>query len=136
MALRSRGIPFDKEYRCVAVLPAASIILSTMCLGVAPSGFPMPKSIMSSPRARAEAFSSPVMLNTYGGRRFNRKNSCIGFVPKSLLNTLISIPSLDKCLPNGGDVRCSARFERDVDHRVAQIDAVISTIMQRLHDIR
>ena len=33
----------------------------------------MPKSMMSSPRARAAALSSPVMLNTYGGRRFSRQ---------------------------------------------------------------
>jgi len=33
-------------------------------LGVAPSGLPMPKSIMSSPRRRAAIFISPVMLKT------------------------------------------------------------------------
>ena len=43
---------------------AASIILSTMCFGVAPSGLPMPKSMMSSPRRRAATFISPVMLKT------------------------------------------------------------------------
>jgi hypothetical protein len=35
-------------------------------LGVAPSGLPMPKSMMSSPRLRASAFSSPVMLKCGG----------------------------------------------------------------------
>ena len=48
---------------------AASISLSTMCFGVAPSGFPIPKSMMSSPRLRAAAFNSLVMLNTYAGSR-------------------------------------------------------------------
>ena len=47
---------------------------------------------MSSPRARAAAFSSPVMLKTYGGRRFSRINSCIG-----LLDTLISVALGLKC---------------------------------------
>ena len=51
------------------VFCAASISLSTISFGVAPSGFPIPKSIMSSPRLRAAAFNSLVMLNTYAGRR-------------------------------------------------------------------
>ena len=100
-----------------------------MCLGVAPSGLPMPKSIMSSPRARAAAFSSPVMLKTYGGRRFNLRNSCIGLVPIVLLNTLISIALDFKRIGNRGDMRGASRFERDVYDCVAQIDAVISTVV-------
>src|ERR1700728_4689690 len=127
IALRSRGIPLDKEYRWVAVLPAASIILSTMCLGVAPSGLPMPKSIMSSPRARAAAFNSPVMLKTYGGRRFNLKNSCIGLIPIVLLNKLIAIAFSFKGIVNGRDMRGSPCFECDVNDRVAQTDSVVST---------
>ena len=35
----------------------------------------MPKSMMSSPRLRAAAFSSPVMLNTYAGSRVSLLNS-------------------------------------------------------------
>ena len=35
-----------------------------MCRGVAPSGLPMLMSMMSSPRFRAAAFSSAVMLKT------------------------------------------------------------------------
>ena len=42
-----------------------------MWRGVAPSGLPMPKSMMSSPRRRAETFISPVMLKTYGGQALN-----------------------------------------------------------------
>src|ERR1700728_4940626 len=114
IALRSRGIPLDKEYRWVAVLPAASIILSTMCLGVAPSGLPMPKSIMSSPRARAAAFNSPVMLKTYGGRRFNLKNSCIGLIPMVLLDTLIAIAFDFERLGDRSNMRGAPRFKCDV----------------------
>src|SRR6202522_4566226 len=98
-----------------------------MCLGVAPSGLPMPKSMMSSPRARAAAFSSPVMLKTYGGRRFNLKNSCIGLVPIVLLNTLIAIAFTFQGIGNGRDMRGAPCFERDVNHSVAQVDSVVST---------
>src|SRR6202012_1038147 len=46
-----------------------------------------PKSIMSSPRFRAAAFSSPVMLNTYAGSRVSLLNSSIGLqqslIPKT-----------------------------------------------------
>src|ERR1700743_3104317 len=100
-----------------------------MCLGVAPSGVPMPKSIMSSPRARAAAFNSPVMLKTYGGRRFNLKNSCIGLVPIVLLNTLIAIAFDLKGIGNGGDMRSAACLECDVNNSVAQVDSVISPVM-------
>src|SRR5216683_6616071 len=48
-----------------------------MCFGVAPSGFPIPKSMMSSPRLRAAAFNSLVMLNTYAGSRVSLRNSSI-----------------------------------------------------------
>src|ERR1700761_8934415 len=113
MAFRSRGIPFDNEYRCVAVLPAASIILSTMCLGVAPSGFPMPKSMMSSPRARAAAFISLVMLKTYGGSRFNLRNSCIGLIPIVLLDTLIAVAFDFERLGDRGNMRGAPRFKGD-----------------------
>src|ERR1700728_1932796 len=106
-----------------------------MCLGVAPSGLPMPKSIMSSPRARAAAFISLVMLKTYGGRRFSLRNSCIGLVPISLLNTLISIAFPFKSVRDFGEMRAAARCERDVNDSVAQIDAVVSTIVQRLDDV-
>src|SRR5690606_27131790 len=51
----------------------ASTSLSTICCGVGPSGLPMDISMMSSPRRRAAIFSSPVMLNTYGGRRSMRE---------------------------------------------------------------
>src|SRR5687767_3517730 len=49
-----------------------------MCAGVGPSGLPMPKSMMSSPRRRAAILSSAVMLKTYGGRRVRRGNSAEG----------------------------------------------------------
>jgi len=42
----------------------ASTSLSTMCLGVTPSGLPMLMSMISSPRLRAAAFNSLVMLKT------------------------------------------------------------------------
>jgi hypothetical protein len=48
-----------------------------MCLGVGWSGLPIPKSMMSSPRARALAFRSLTMVKTYGGRRLMRSNSSI-----------------------------------------------------------
>src|ERR1700691_583584 len=98
-----------------------------MCLGVAPSGLPMPKSMMSSPRARAAAFISLVMLKTYGGRRFSLKNSCIGLPPMVLLNTLIPIALNFKRMADRGDMRSATRFERDVYDSVAQTDAVVST---------
>src|SRR5271168_4574140 len=135
MAFRSRGIPRESEYRCVSGLRAASIILSTMCFGVAPSGLPMPKSIMSSPRARAAAFISLVMLKTYGGRRFNLKNSCIGLVPVVLLDTLIPIALCFERMAYRGDMRGASRFECDVYDCIAQIDAVISTIVQCLDNV-
>jgi hypothetical protein len=37
---------------------------STICGGVAPSGLPMPKSMMSSPRRRAAILSSAVIEKT------------------------------------------------------------------------
>ncbi|MFT5393690.1 MAG: hypothetical protein ACI8PT_003893 [Gammaproteobacteria bacterium] len=40
-----------------------------MCDGVGRSGLPIPKSIMSSPRARAAIFKSLTILKTYGGKR-------------------------------------------------------------------
>ena len=45
----------------------------------------MPKSMMSSPRLRAEAFSSPVMLNTYAGSRVSLLNSSMLFLFVPLL---------------------------------------------------
>ena len=87
----------------------------------------MPKSMMSSPRARAAAFISPVMLKTYGGRRFILKNSCIGLVPIVLLDTLIPITLNFKRIGNRSDMRSASRFERDVYDSVAQTDAVVST---------
>src|SRR4029453_14336415 len=48
-----------------------------MCCGVGPSGFPIDRSMMASPRRRAPIFSSLVMLKTYGGRRLMRSNSLI-----------------------------------------------------------
>jgi hypothetical protein len=45
--------------------------------GVGPSGLPIDRSMMSSPRRRAAIFSSLVMLKTYGGRRLIRENSRI-----------------------------------------------------------
>src|ERR1700734_1187494 len=106
-----------------------------MCLGVAPSGLPMPKSMMSSPRARAAAFISPVMLKTYGGSRFRRRNSCMGRVPRVLLNTLISIAFHFQRVPNRGNVRGAPRFQSNVDYRVTQIDAVVGTVVERLHNV-
>src|SRR5687767_12406356 len=55
----------------------ASTSLSTMCFGVAPSGLPIDRSMMSSPRRRAAIFNSLVMLKTYGGSRFILENSRI-----------------------------------------------------------
>src|ERR1700761_3876377 len=106
-----------------------------MCLGVAPSGFPIPKSIMSSPRGRAAAFISPVILKTYGGRRFSLKNSCIGFDPMVLLDTLIPVALCFQRIANRSDVSSASRFECDVNDCIAQIDAVISTIVQGLDDV-
>src|SRR5512134_3818646 len=48
-----------------------------MCRGVGPSGLPIDRSMMSSPRRRAAIFSSLVMLKTYGGRRWILANSRI-----------------------------------------------------------
>jgi hypothetical protein len=81
----------------VAVFCAASISLSTMCFGVAPSGLPMPKSMMSSPRLRAEAFNSPVMLNTYAGSRVSLLNSSIR-LPPVLLQSYKSIETALACV--------------------------------------
>src|ERR1700761_3435182 len=107
-----------------------------MCLGVAPSGLPIPKSMMSSPRARAAAFNSLVMLKTYGGRRFRRRNSCMAFDPTGLLDTLISITFRLQRVGDRGYVRSSSRFQRDVDDGVAKIDTVISTIVQSFYNVR
>ncbi len=95
----------------------------------------MPKSIMSSPRARAAAFSSPVMLKTYGGSRFNLRNSCIGLFQSFEMHIgateYAHIGSLRSSRALAMAVICAgaARFERDVDHGVAQIDAVVSTVV-------
>src|SRR3989440_8533680 len=75
MARRSRGMPLETEYPCVSSRCATSTSLSTMWRGVAPSGFPIDRSMMSSPARRAAIFSSLVMLKTYGGRRLMRENS-------------------------------------------------------------
>src|SRR5436190_1024389 len=48
-----------------------------MCLGVGPSGLPIDRSMMSSPRRRAAMFSSLVMLKTYDGSRLILENSRI-----------------------------------------------------------
>jgi hypothetical protein len=45
-------------------LRTASISLSTIGCGVAPSGLPMPKSMMSWPATRAAAFIALTSLNT------------------------------------------------------------------------
>ena len=58
IARRRRGMPFDTEYPCVSGRCTVSTSLSTMCCGVAPSGLPIPKSMMSSPRRRAAILSS------------------------------------------------------------------------------
>src|SRR5687768_12000410 len=55
----------------------ASRSLSTMCLGVGPSGLPIDRSITSSPARRAFIFNSLVMLKTYGGSRLILENSRI-----------------------------------------------------------
>src|SRR5271154_1773874 len=52
-----------------------------MCFGVGPSGFPIPKSMMSSPRLRAAAFNSLVILNTYAGSLVSLRNSSIPVCP-------------------------------------------------------
>src|SRR6266498_571079 len=78
MARRKRGMPRETEYPCVSGRCTVSTSLSTMCRGVGPSGLPMPKSMMSSPRRRAAILSSEVMLKTYGGRRWSRANSLCG----------------------------------------------------------
>src|SRR5262245_64345733 len=70
-------MPFDTEYPCVSGLALASTSLSTMCFGVGPSGLPIDRSMMSSPRRRAAIFSSLVMLKTYGGSRLILENSRI-----------------------------------------------------------
>src|SRR5688500_5943831 len=59
-----------------------------MCRGVGPSGLPIPKSMMSSPRRRAAILSSEVMLKTYGGSRLTRPNSVGNADDKGHLETL------------------------------------------------
>src|SRR5690349_6159628 len=48
-----------------------------MCCGVGRSGLPIPRSMMSAPRARAAALSRLTSAKTYGGRRLTRWNSSI-----------------------------------------------------------
>ena len=67
-------MPFDTEYPCVSRRCTVSTSFCTMCGGVGPSGLPMPKSMMSSPRRRAAILSSVVMAKTYGGSRSRRGN--------------------------------------------------------------
>ncbi len=79
---RSRGAaagcpstPSSRAYRRAAPSRRAC---RTMCCGVGPSGLPMPKSMMSSPRRRAAILSSVVIEKTYGGRRVRRANCVSG----------------------------------------------------------
>src|SRR5208282_1231728 len=83
MASRSLVIPREAEYRWLAGLPAASMSFATMWGGVARSGLPIPKSMMSSPRRRASIFRALTVENTYGGRRFMRGNSSMAFMQVS-----------------------------------------------------
>src|SRR5437868_8422518 len=78
MARRSLGMPRDTEYPWVSDRCTVSTSLATMCGGVGPSGLPMPKSMMSSPRRRAAIFNSEVIEKMYGGRRVNRAKSFSG----------------------------------------------------------
>ena len=64
IARRRRGMPFDTEYPCVPGRWLTSTSFSTMCAGVGPSGLPMLRSTMSSPRRRAAVFNSPVIANS------------------------------------------------------------------------
>src|ERR1700722_13821599 len=52
-----------------------------MCGGVALSGLPMPRSMMSSPATRAFALAVLTSAKTYGGRRRMRWNSPDGSLP-------------------------------------------------------
>src|ERR671930_579904 len=65
-------MPLDAEYRCVRGLATVSTSLSTMCCGVGMSGLPMPRPMMSAPRARASALSRFTSAKTQGGRRLMR----------------------------------------------------------------
>ena len=62
----------------VAALRRLDQLVRRCARGVGPSGLPMPKSMMSSPRRRAAIFSSVVMLKTYGGRRSMRAKLVCG----------------------------------------------------------
>jgi hypothetical protein len=60
----------------------------------------------------------------------------MGFVPMVLLDTLIPVPLCFQRMTNRSDMRSASRFECDVNHCIAQIDAVISTIVQSLDNVR
>ena len=81
MASRSFGMPRESEYRWFRGLRAASTSLSTMCFGVGRSGFPIPRSMMSSPAWRNFDLSSTTTAKTYGGKRWILANSSIGESP-------------------------------------------------------
>src|SRR5512139_1077783 len=95
MARRSFGIPRDREYRWFLGFLAASISFSTMCLGVGRSGFPIPRSMMSSPARRIFDLSSVTTANTYGGSRWILGNSSMGISFEwfgTKLNTIQGFP--------------------------------------------
>src|SRR4030067_3805793 len=64
IATLSFVIPLDAEYLWFFGFLAASVSLSTTWGGLARSGFPIPRSIMSSPRRLASIFIEVTMLKT------------------------------------------------------------------------
>ena len=56
---------------------------STMCCGVPRSGFPIPRSMMSSPLRRASILMALTWAKTYGGRRSNLANLLIALTFRS-----------------------------------------------------
>jgi len=74
-------IPRESEYLWFLGLRTASTSLSTMCFGVGRSGFPIPRSMMSSPALRNFDLSSTTTAKTYGGKRWILANCSIGESP-------------------------------------------------------
>jgi hypothetical protein len=72
-----------------------------MCFGVGPSGLPIPKSTISSPRRRAVIFNWSVMLKIYGGSRLMRSNSVMVVLWRVIENaSLAAMPFCDDAKTN------------------------------------
>src|SRR5690606_21654230 len=68
----------------------------------------MPKSMMSSPRARAAFFNSPTILKTYGGRRLMRSNSASTTGYPRLMKALAAVPTATGKEQEGGHLTCAS----------------------------